>query len=243
MRIEGFFYFSELYFIALNFKVKSKMAKTKSRIKYVLQEIIIVIIGISIAFSMNKCAENSKDDKLKIQYLTNLKSDVEADKIQLQENLKAIGKKLKICDDLIPTLNTGQQQGMPLMNNTFELVQYTTFSPKNTTFKALINSGDLKLIENFNLKTNIQGHYTNYETVADVYARHQSLIKDYLGSYMIIDADYDQLFEGKTPFKNEVLLKNIIRALTTTFREKQDITLKAIESCDNLVLKFNEALE
>ncbi len=57
----------------------------KSTWKYTLREIIIVIIGISIAFSMNKCAENVKDNKLKTQYLTNLKSDVEADKIQLQK--------------------------------------------------------------------------------------------------------------------------------------------------------------
>lgn len=219
------------------------MAKTKSRIKYVLQEIIIVIIGISIAFSMNKCAENSKDNNLKTQYLTNLKSDIESDKIQLEKNLKAIDKKLKICNALIPTLNTGQQQGMALMNNTFELVQYTTFSPKNTTFKTLINSGDLKLIEDFELKTNIQGHYTTYEAVDDIYARHQSLIKDYLGSYMIIDADYDQLFEGKTPYKNEIRLKNIIRALTTTFKDKQASTLNAIESCDALMLKIDKGFE
>ena len=63
------------------------MAKTTW--KYTLREIIIVIIGISIAFSMNKCAENAKDNNLKQQYLINLKSDVEADKIQLRKNIEA----------------------------------------------------------------------------------------------------------------------------------------------------------
>ncbi|MFK7832305.1 MAG: DUF6090 family protein [Winogradskyella sp.] len=219
------------------------MAKKTTTLKYTLQEIIIVIIGITIAFSMNKCADNARDNSLKEEYLINLKSDVENDKIQLEINKKDIEKKLKICNALIPTLNTGQKHGMPLMNDTFELVQYTTFSPKNTTFKTLINSGDLKLIEDFKLKTNIQGHYTNYEKLDDVYARHRSLIKDYLGNYMIIEADYDQLFEDKTPFKNEIRLKNIIRALLTTFREKQRITLQAIESCNSLIKDIDKALE
>ncbi len=65
----------------------------KATWKYTLREIIIVILGITIAFSMNKCADNIKDKKLKKQYLTNLKSDVEADKLQLEKNIEAINKK------------------------------------------------------------------------------------------------------------------------------------------------------
>ncbi len=70
------------------------MAKTTW--KYTLREIIIVIMGITIAFSMNKCADKVKDNNLKIQYLTNLKSDVEADKVQLQKNMEAIDKKISV---------------------------------------------------------------------------------------------------------------------------------------------------
>ena len=51
----------------------------KTTWNYTLREIIIVIIGITIAFSMNKCADNIKDNKLKKEYLINLKNDVKAD--------------------------------------------------------------------------------------------------------------------------------------------------------------------
>lgn len=217
------------------------MAKTTW--KYTLREIIIVIIGITIAFSMNKCADNLKDNKLKIQYLTNLKSDVEADKVQLAKNIEAIDQKIKTCSELIPMLNTDAKQGMPLMNNVFIILQYETFSPKNITYKTLINSGDLKLINDFQLKTAIQGHYSNYEEMFDVYTRHTSLIKDYLGNYMINNADYDQLMIGKTPFSDEIKLKNIVRALTTTFKDKRSITQKGITSCDVLISEIDNALD
>ena len=88
----------------------------KATWNYTLREIIIVIIGISIAFSMNKCADNVKDNKLKKEYLINLKSDVEADKLQLEKNVESIVQKIKTCLEIIPVLNTGEKQGMPLMS-------------------------------------------------------------------------------------------------------------------------------
>jgi hypothetical protein len=210
---------------------------------YTLREIIIVIIGITIAFSMNKCADKLKDNKLKKEYLINLKSDLEADKIKLRKNVEAIEQKIKTCVELIPMLNTEKKQGMPIMDMVFTILQYETFSPKNITFKTLINSGDLKLINDFQLKTAIQGHYSNYDEMFDVYIRHTSLIQDYLGNYMINSADYDQLMIAKTPFLDEIKLKNIVRALSATFSEKKNATEKGISSCDFLMKEIDAALD
>lgn len=209
------------------------MAKTTW--KYTLREIIIVIIGITIAFSMNKCADNVKDKKLRQEYLTNLKSDVEADKIQLNKNLKSINEKLIVCDQMLPLLNTETEGKLQLMNLVFKIINYKTFSPKDITYKTLINSGDLKLIDDFKLKAAIQTHYSNYNEVHDSYYRHQSLIKDYLGNYMINNADYDQLASGKLPFNNEVLLKNIVQALKTSYSEKIEVTKSGIKSCELII--------
>ena len=215
----------------------------KSTWKYTLREIIIVIIGITIAFSMNKCADNVKDHKLKSQYLTNLKSDVEADKVQLQKNMEAIDKKLASCSKIIPVLNSNTNQDMQLMYNIFDIVKYENFSPKSITYKTLINSGDLKLIENFKLKTTIQQHYSNYDEMADVYVRHTSLIKDYLGHYLVNYADYDLIPQGKGPFLDEIKLKNIVRALLTTFDDKKDATNLGIKSCGVLIAEIDAALD
>lgn len=210
--------------------------------KYTLREIIIVIIGISIAFSINKCSDNISNNKLRKQYLTNLKSDIEADKIQLNKNIVAIDMKINKCQDIIPYLNTNKNGGMTLMNDVFTILQYENFNPKNITYKTLINSGDLKLIDDFELKTSIQGHYSNYDEILDVYVRHTSLIKDYLGNYMINYADYDQLMVGKTPFSDEIKLKNIVRALNTTFRDKKKATQDGVVSCDLLISAIEKEL-
>ncbi len=216
---------------------------TKTTWKYTLREIIIVIIGITIAFSMNKCADNLKDNKLKTQYLTNLKRDIEADKVQLEKNIETIDDKLRVCAEIIPKLNSDKDQDMQLMNNIFTILKYENFSPKNITYKTLINSGDLKLIEDFNLKTAIQQHYANYVEMTDVYIRHTSLIKDYLGNYLVNNADYDLIQKGKAPFLDEIKLKNIVRALLTTFDEKKAATKFGVQSCDTLIKEIDAALD
>jgi len=214
----------------------------KATWKYTLREIIIVIIGISIAFSMNKCADNVKNNKLRKEYLINLKSDVEADKVQLEKNIKAINNKLKTCAEIIPILNSDQDPDMRSMNNIFEIVKYENFSLKNITYKTLINSGDLKLIDDFKMKTSIQQHYSNYEEMADVYARHVSLIRDYLGNYLVNYSDYDQIMQRKSPFLDEIKLKNIVRAMLLTFDEKKIATQYNIDNCDVLISEINKAI-
>ncbi len=48
----------------------------KKQIRYALGEILIVIVGITIAFSLNKCSENKKDEAIRVQYLQNIKNDI-----------------------------------------------------------------------------------------------------------------------------------------------------------------------
>lgn len=216
------------------------MAKTTW--KYTLREIIIVIIGITIAFSMNKCADNVKDNKLRKEYLTNLRSDIEADKIQLNKNLESIDEKLIVCDQMLPLLNTEAEGKLRLMNLVFKIIDYETFSPKDITYKTLINSGDLKLIDDFKLKAAIQTHYSNYNEVLESYVRHQSLIQDYLGNYMINNADYDQIGSGKLPFNNEILLKNIVQALKSSYQQKKAATKQGVESCNVIITDIDIAL-
>ncbi|WP_458629002.1 hypothetical protein [Winogradskyella sp. PC D3.3] len=140
-------------------------------------------------------------------------------------------------------LNSNTEQDMQLMYNIFDIVKYENFSPKSITYKTLINSGNLKLIENFKLKTTIQQHYSNDDEMADVYVRHTSLIKDYLGHYLVNYADYDLIPQGKGPFLDEIKLKNIVRALLTTFDDKKEATNLGIKSCDVLIAEIDAALD
>ena len=59
----------------------------KKKFTYALGEIIIVIIGISLAFAMNKWGEEKSNKIQREQYLQSIKQDIEEYRTLLQNNL------------------------------------------------------------------------------------------------------------------------------------------------------------
>ena len=209
---------------------------------YTFGEILIVIIGITIAFSMNKCAENSTNEAQKNQYLTSIKNDVEADKIILEENAKAIEEKIKTASEILPKLNTNAPDKMSIVGKVFNIVALNSFTPNDNTYQALINSGDFKLIDDFDIKTAIEKHYSIYEIIQKDYLRLENIQKEYVGDYFIHNVDYDDFNKGEFGFKDEKLLKNIILSMRGAFDLKLKATQKGLVSCDSLIATIEKVL-
>ena len=209
--------------------------------KYAFGEILIVIVGISIAFSMNKCANDSKNEKQKQQYLSNLKNDVLSNKIQLEKNYQEIETKFNTANEILPIINTDNPAKMGIIRDIFSIATITNFESNDITYQTLINSGDLKLIDNFELKTAIEEHYSYYDVMLKDYERQENIHKEYLGSYFIHNVDYDAFKQGKFGFQDEKLLKNIIQSMSGSFQFKMNATKKGIASCDSLIRILNKA--
>lgn len=206
--------------------------------QYTFGEILIVIIGITIAFSMDKCAENSKDRTQKQQYLVNIKNDVEADKLILEGNAKTIQSKIDMATEVLPKLNNDAPDKMTVVGKIFNMVTLTNFTPNDNTYQALVNSGDFKLINDFELKTAIEKHYSGYQTILKDYIRLENIQKEYIGDYFIYHTDFDDFSKGIFGFKDEKLLKNIILSMRGAFELQLKATQVGIESCDSLLEKL-----
>ena len=214
----------------------------KINFQYTFGEILIVIIGITIAFSMNKCAEDSKEARLRTQYLKSLKIDVESDKATLKNNVDAIEEKMVLADEVLPIINTSSTEKMQTIGKIFKIVQLTNFIPNENTYNTLINSGDLKLIDDFKTKAAIEKHYSNYEILEQSYQRQENIQKKYIADYFIYHVDYDDFPNGEFGFKNEALLKNILRSARGSLELKRDATVSGIKSCDTLIMVIDTEL-
>lgn len=208
--------------------------------QYTFGEILIVIIGISIAFSMNKCADDSRDERQLNQYVSSIKNDVMTDKTVLEENVEAIEQKIKTADEILPKINTDSPDKMMIIGKIFSLVNLIDFTPADNTYQTLINSGDLKLIDDFELKTAIEKHYSYYKIMQKSYTRLENIQKEYVANYFIYNTDFDDFQKGKFGFKDEKLLKNIIMSMRGSFDLKLRATKKGVESCDQLIQLLNK---
>lgn len=207
----------------------------KKRLRYALGEILIVIVGISIAFSLNKCADDKNDDALKKQYLENIKSDIEIDKKNLEANYETIGVKIQNLKEVLPLINTDDPKKMASLNKLYSVFTSTDFFPKDITYQTMINSGDFKLIDDFNLKAAIETHYSNYKIMLKDYERLDIIHKEYLGKYMINNSDFDAMRQGKFGYSNEKLFKNILQSINGALYIKINATERGIKNCDSLL--------
>ena len=208
--------------------------------QYTFGEILIVIIGITIAFSMNKCAENSKDESQREQYLSNIKNDVIIDKAILEENIIKLENKISTVDEILPKLNTNAPDKMNSVGKIFSIVSLIDFTSKDNTYQTLINSGDLKLIDDFDIKTAIEKHYSYYETMEKSYSRMENIQKEYVGNYFINNTNFDDFKKNEFGFKDEKLLKNIIMSIRGSLDIKIKATKLGVESCDSLLGVLNK---
>ncbi len=211
----------------------------KKKLTYAFGEILIVIIGISLAFAMNKWGEERSNTAQKEQYIDNLKQDITADKVQLESNLEIINTKIEQAKDVVSILGKDVPNKNQRLRAIYSVAQLTSFKPKDYTHQTLVNSGDLKLMNDFELKAAIQKHYSDYEDIINTYKRQEIINKDYLGNYFIYHTDYDLIGQGKIPFKDEKLLKNIMQSAHGALMFKRDATIEGIKRCDSILKVLN----
>ena len=174
--------------------------------KYTLGEVIIVVIGISIAFSLNSLKENLSNSKHKTQYLENMTLDIDKELKELNRINLEIQSKLKTIREIKPFLGSRSENRDTIVSKVFELARMVNFYPENTTYQTLINSGDMKLIDDFQLRRSIEEHYSYHKNVLQNYIRIEEIHKKHLGNFFIYELDYDKLQKGNLDFLDSKLL-------------------------------------
>ena len=166
---------------------------------------------------MNKCADTKKNGNLKSLYIKSLKEDIKVDKKNLEQNLKEINTKIETLKEIIPLINTDSPEKIKFRQELFGTFNITEFYPNDITYQTMINSGDFKLINEFELKAAIEKHYASYKSILKDYSRQENIHKEFLSNYMVNHANYDDMKKGAFGFSNEVLFKNILQSMNGSF--------------------------
>jgi len=139
--------------------------KTGKYFKYAIGEIVLVVIGILIALSINTWNEKRKDGLKEHLILKSLK-------VNLKENLKLLNLANKATSDAYNASLNLQELTTPnnetidsnkidsLMSVTFD---YFSFDANSGTINEIINSGQLNIIKNEELKNQI----SNWSGIVD----------------------------------------------------------------------------
>ena len=130
--------------------------KTGTYFKYAIGEIVLVVIGILIAISINNWNETNKNEREQIVFLNNLKNDLKNDLIQLDQILKLQKEKLSTVNELKDFEKIEQ-----LFAKINTSANYTYF-PNTGSYTTSVSSGKIASLNPSSLRIAITNLYERY---------------------------------------------------------------------------------
>ena len=121
--------------------------KTGKYLKYAIGEIVLVVIGILIALSINNWNENQKLDEKRETYYRQLVTDLESDKVYAKSLISDFEIYVKSYEDYAETFKEPDLNATKTLHNLRNLkyaVMLMNF--ETNTISTLISSGDISLL-------------------------------------------------------------------------------------------------
>lgn len=209
--------------------------------RYVSGEILIVTIGITLAFGLNTWAGKQADKKVKKEYLKSLIADVENEKSELEKNIDLFQEKRKSAQEIFPYFSGKTEGRDSIFRKIFGLAEIIDFQPNNITYITLLNSGDMKLFTKVDFKKSLESHYTKQDKVRMDYSRQEKIMDKYMGSFLIYEMDYQKIRKSDYSYIDNKTLQNIISSLYGSYGIAISSSEVGIKNCDLLLEKLKSS--
>jgi len=144
-------------------KIRKKMAddnKPMKYMRYAIGEIILVVIGILIALSINNWNENQKLKIQEVLVLKELKDDLKQTLRDIRGDSLTLRNAMKSNQIIIQHIEEALPYHDSLHVHFYMLNPFTTFSINQTTYEHLKNTG-FSLLSNDSLKRMVSNFYTS----------------------------------------------------------------------------------
>ena len=128
--------------------------------RYAFGELILITLGIYLAFTVNNWSEARKEDKLEQFYLDNLLGDIDRCIQQLHWHRVLIETHRNGAlglDKLLAQGNKASQDSLTIYLNSFNV--NPKFSIYNASYQSILQSGDYRVIENEDLRKDLDRFY------------------------------------------------------------------------------------
>ena len=202
-----------------------------------LTNLIVVILGITIAFYLEGWKESKRSEKLEQQYLTSLATDLQSDRYYLDTIMiinKSVGKSLEIL--------SGATIGKPYYEDSLLIHLYATqfippFKPQKVTYETLKATGGLEVIKDFELRNRIVELYEQYYRGGQEF---DQAITDHTQNYIQPYFIKNLVFLGPNQIDASFLHENEVRNML--FAEKNIFNLRS-DFYKVLDVELNEIME
>jgi len=229
--------------------------KTGKYLKYAIGEIVLVVIGILIALSINNWNENKKDIAKSSDILLEIKENIQFNNLRFETDIKEERSVINSIDIIFENINEYKVYNDSLDFHFINTTYYPTASRKSSGYETLKSQG-VELIKSNKLRQGIIDLYEKtYNEISDV-ARESGVNHDiniipiFTELFLTHPSIPNQPFEkmGATPFDyDKVVHSQKFRGILSFWRHSRTVAIQlrqiAIGKNNELINAINKEIE
>ncbi|MFC1887229.1 hypothetical protein ACFLYK_00295 [Candidatus Cloacimonadota bacterium] len=214
------------------------MPRKKIEWKLQLIELLVIFIGISLAFFSENLRESYKEKQLGKKFLQSFHNELLEDRVVLERTIEINSRKINRADNFIQKIMTDEVVMDTLFLVISNIAQTNHSSTQTVTYESIINSGNLDLITDFNLKEKIIKYYLFLETKKDQDKVYNEFLKDYMMPFVLNKMDLiNQKLLDDNIYK-EMSFRNMVISYRTLLNQELNNDRIMLEMNEDLIVLF-----
>ncbi len=179
--------------------------KTSRYLKYAIGEIVLVVIGILIALSINNWNEKKKDNAQMRMNINSIAEDIQTDIIELQKTILSLQTQEKAASHIIPIMESQHKYISDSLEFILDFNALTTtpiITERINTWTFLNSSGILSEFPDSNLLKMLQDYYNEYRNTTTNFTNSANPVRLELRKLkyeLFTDAEHRKFFPTSTP--------------------------------------------
>lgn len=221
-----------------------KEGNLKRYLLYAIGEILLVMIGISLAFQVNTWNDNQIKKASEIKYYENIRDQIADDKALITQQTHFNDHymaQFKYANEIIETNDRTRMDTLGLIIR--NLTQYSDFDKKGNIYETLVNSGEIKLLRNYEIMNSIRELEEKYTYLNRMENIHYDAAMTYGAPAMIstIKLSNGQIQKADLIYNYE--FQNLLISVMIVMTEKSKVYNEALHEIDVVTNLIAEELE
>ena len=217
--------------------------KAKKYFLYAIGEIFLVVVGILIALSINNWNKEKEIRTAERQIYQNILIKLNNDRNDIESNIIYNNERLvqfQYANEIIES-NTREEIDTLIVILT-KLYDYSDVDVSNNVYQNLVNSGELKLLNNDQIIMQLQELEEDYIYTNRMESIHWQIILRYVGPGLMDNIHFNDLRVERPDELYTFLFQNLLIAMTNIMTEKDDVYKATIDQIDTARELINQEL-
>ncbi|GAB4241878.1 MAG: hypothetical protein Tsb0034_19160 [Ekhidna sp.] len=209
-----------------------------------LTNLLVVILGISIAFYLEGYRESEASKNRERQYLESLTADLEAD-LEALDTLRQINELISKAVVSLSNASVDQRyEDQSTLRNDVLIIQYNPpFTPQRTIYESMKSAGQMNQITDFELRKSITELYEQYYRGTDQYDDALSEhVRDFIKPFCMEQVKFTSANSVDDAFLNHHVFRNMIFAYRYLFIAKDNFYKEVMKKAEEVKLKIENHL-